>query len=190
MPEDVCGFTKKQRGWILDRDDHRCQFRYKGKDGKWRRCTNTKHLDVHHIIPRGWAAAHYSKEFAVNGPHNGITLCREHHRGYGVDGFATSIFILHPDVEVARLANRDGDKQAFARMFEHRRKLVQRGVPYWNTRWDSGFIAIVHKETLRYNRKHPDRPYPDNKNRGRTGRVKDKESKKHKKDKAKKGKKK
>lgn len=75
--DKAIGFTPKQRQWALNRDGNQCSmFMY--IDGKWVRCKNTQHLQVHHIVPRGYASKHYPKHFPLNGPNNCITLCREH----------------------------------------------------------------------------------------------------------------
>lgn len=158
MNDSVVGFTSKQREWFLSMFGHRCQFRwYDGK--KWVQCTEVTRLQIHHIIPRGWAKLHMPRNFQLNGSMNGIALCENHH--VGRNG-------VHPDTFTAKMKHRSGNRGAFDEMMEARRKLNLQGIPYWNTRWDMQFSRITRKAVLRYIRAHP---YPANGNRGNTGRL-------------------
>lgn len=153
----VVGFTDLQRKWFLERDGHRCQFRY-FNGISWVQCKNTSGLQVHHIVPRGWSSLHLPANFQLNGSMNGITLCCEHH--VGKNG-------VHPDTFQANAKYRKGNKGAYEEMMSERKTLNKRGEPYWNTKWDWQFARICRKNTLRFIRAHP---YPDNGNRGNTGR--------------------
>lgn len=163
----VVGFTNNQRAWILKRDQNRCQF-HRNVGGVWVRCRNRKNLQVHHIIPRGWAARHLPNHFPINGPNNGITLCDAHHVG-DVDYYDED-FVVHPDTTVAKQSYRQGNKQAYKEMMDNRKKLNESGMPYWNTRWDWMFTRIARKQTSKYLRQNPDDKYPTNGRRGNTGR--------------------
>lgn len=155
---EVVGFTQRQREWFLARDGHRCQFRY--FDGKkWVRCKETRNLQVHHIMPRGFARLHMPLNFQLNGSMNGITLCVNHHVGQ---------FGIHPDTFMAKMGYNDGNPNAFKDMMVARASLNKLGQPYWDTRWDWMFARIARKATLRYIRAHP---YPANGNRDNTGRL-------------------
>ncbi len=155
------GFTPSQRRWILARDNHMCQFHYVGEDGRWHRCGVTEGLQIHHVVPRGYASMHYPINFPLNGPNNGITLCSFHHIGKGS---------VHPDTYEASLVYRSGDKQAYVKMMEERRSLNRRGIPYWNTMWDHMFHRILQKLNVAFLRNNP---YPDSPKYGRTGRVRE-----------------
>ncbi len=157
--EEVIGFTQNQRQWFLERDGHRCQFRW-FNGLKWVQCGYTDGLEIHHILPRGWAKMHMPKNFQLNGSMNGITLCGHKHH-CGAEG-------VHPDTFRARKEHREGDKEAFKKMMEARRKLNLAGQPYWVTKWDWMFVRIARKSTLKFIRSHP---YPANGNRGNTGRI-------------------
>ena len=162
--DTVPGFTARQRQWFIGRDNNQCTFHI-WKSGVWVRCKNTPKqisLDVHHIVPRGWSLYHLGKGFAVNGPMNGITLCKIHHRGYQ---FGDGTYIIHPDTEVARLSYAT-NKDSFNKMTEDRRLLNEKGIPYWNTNWDWMFQRWVKRHTLSYIVGHP---YPDNQRRSRNG---------------------
>jgi len=165
----VVGFTQNQRAWFLRRDGNRCQFHFRVA-GVWVRCKNTDHLQIHHIVPRGWAAKHFPHKFPINGPMNGIALCKMHHVGYGVDPedkYETQ-FVVHPDIEVARRRYVKGqDPNSYEEMQDVRRELNEGGLPYWNTMWDWMFNRIANLQTLRFARKEE---YPENRRRGRTGR--------------------
>lgn len=90
---------------------------------------------------------------------NGITLCEYHHVGkVGV----------HPDTFQARVAYNKGNKDAYDEMMKERKALNVKGEPYWVTKWDWQFNRIARKATLRFIRAHP---YPENGNRGNTGRI-------------------
>lgn len=53
---------------------------------------------------------------------------------------------IHPDVEHARRAMRDGDRFAYRKMFERRAHLNEvEQVPYWETRWDALFMLIARR---------------------------------------------
>ena len=154
----IVGFTQGQRDWFHERDGHRCQFRW-FNGIKWVQCKNTTKLQVHHIVPRGWAGKHLPSNFQLNGSMNGILLCTEHH--VGRNG-------VHPDTFQANLNYRKGDKQAYEEMMSARKKLNLRGEPYWETKWDWQFQRTARKNTLRFIRAHP---YPENGNRGNSGRY-------------------
>ena len=157
--EEVVGFTANQRQWFLERDGNRCMFHYFDlKTLRWKRCDQTTDLQVHHIIPRGWAKHHMPPNFQLNGSMNGITLCKCHH--VGSDS-------VHPDTYQANVSYRKGNKKAYEVMMTNRKKMNQQGIPYWNTRWDWMFNRLVRKATLKFIRKNP---YPANGNRGNTGR--------------------
>ena len=159
--EGVVGFTQRQRLWFLERDGQRCCFHI-CLSGKWKRCKNQGHLEVHHIIARGWSLFHLSPDFSVNGPMNGITLCREHHCGYQADGDYR--LVVHPDVEKARLAYRQ-DQDSYKKMAEARSILNKQGFVYWNTNFDWMFQRWVKKHIFFV----VGHPYPDNKKRTRNG---------------------
>lgn len=155
--EEVVGFTQLQRDWFKARDQNRCQFHY-FNGLRWVRCSATTGLQIHHILPRGWAKKHMPVSFQLNGSMNGITLCENHH--VGKQG-------VHPDTFEAK-KNYGADKQAFDKMMAHRRTLNDKGIPYWETRWDWMFQRITRKATLKFIRANP---YPANGNRGNTGRL-------------------
>lgn len=157
---EVVGFTDKQREWIKERDGNRCQM-FEYVRGKWVQCPNRTHLEVHHILPRGWCTLHMPKNFNINGCYNGITLCKAHH---------VSEIGVHPDTAEALKKYRSGNKNAFHEMMDARRVLNERGIPYWNTTWDWLFNRRVKKNTLRMLVK---RRYPTNSKRGNTGRKKE-----------------
>lgn len=157
--QEVVGFTRKQREWILERDGHRCQFRW-FNGIKWVQCKETEGLEVHHIIPRGWAIYHMPHNFHLNGAMNGISLCGHTHH-CGLEG-------VHPDTAKARKAYYEGNHNAFKEMMEERARMNQAGQPYWVTKWDWMLSRLARKNSLKFMRAHP---YPENGNRGNTGRI-------------------
>lgn len=150
--KDKPNFTQKQREYILKRDGYRCQFHT--FDGKhWVRCTHTEHLQVHHIIPRGWAYKHLPREFVeteLNNRGNLITLCDGHHVGTHWDGEC-----VHPDTREALAKYHRGNKQAYHEMSSERAKLNEKGVPYWNTLWDWMFQRIIKRMNAKFTEEYP-----------------------------------
>jgi len=159
--EEVVGFTEKQRRWFIEMAGGQCEaYHFNILKFKWERCKNRNRLQVHHIIPRGWAKLHMPKNFNLNGAMNGIVLCELgcHCGSRGV----------HPDVAEAHEKYRKGHHQAFDEMMKKRAELNRKGIPYWSTRYDFLYSRIARKRTLRVIKAHP---YPANGNRGNTGRI-------------------
>lgn len=156
--EKVQGFSEIQRQWFLLRDGQ-CQFHYV-LNGKWVRCPIKAKLQIHHVIPRGWANMHYPKDFPLNGASNGIALCEHHHIGKGS---------VHPDTYEAWCAYHMGNKNAYHEMMEKRYELNSKGIPYWDTQWDFMFARIIQKLNVSFLRTHP---YPHSGKYGNTGRAK------------------
>jgi len=169
MTKKVPGFSKKQRSWVLERDHYRCSMMiYDHGSSLWSRCPTTTDLQVHHVIPRGWFTKHIlplKSNWDVNGPDNGITLCSTHHIGKQAEK-SQSIYIIHPDTEVARLAYSQGDYASFEEMVRNRTVLNENGIPYWNTRWDWLFVRLMKMRNERH-----DIEYPFAKNRWYTNGV-------------------
>lgn len=157
--EKAKGFSDAQRRWFLARDQ-RCQFHYV-LDGHWVRCNNTEHLEIHHIVPRGYASRHYPEDFPLNGAYNGIVLCKLHH--------TMSPTGVHPDTFKAHNDYVNGNKNAYNEMVQKRYELNKKGIPYWNTQYDLQFVRIVEKANVSFLRTHP---YPDKGKYGKTGRAK------------------
>lgn len=164
MADKAVGFTPKQRRWFLERDNHQCMFWF-FRGGKWVRCPRKSNLQIHHLTPRGYASLHYPVTFELNGASNGLSLCPMHHVATNYTG--DPIFVVHPDTEVARIAYIGGDKDAYKKMMDARRKLNEAGLPYWNTTWDHMFHRLVEKANARY---LPGHPYPGHRKYGTRGR--------------------
>lgn len=169
MGNKAIGFTKAQRLWFLERDGHQCMMVRVNSDGKWHRCKNTEHLQVHHVIPRGWASMHYPKRFKINGPGNGITLCRQCHVGYGLTGIELEQAV-HPDTEQARIAYRKGDTDAYHKMMDRRRIMNHNGQPYWVTQYDASFLRLIAKANGRYFKQKGSKTFPKHSKYGCNGR--------------------
>lgn len=161
----VKGFTQGQRNWLLRRSGNRCEFhQFNSKTGKWLRCKNTRDLQAHHLIPRGWAMEHlphWTSEKGtdrLNSNDNGIILCSRHHIGKGV--LKGDIYVIHPDNQDALEKYRSGNTHAFSDMMETRKEKNKNGVPYWNTLWDSTMRLIIQRRNLMYLKKYPRDIYP------------------------------
>jgi hypothetical protein len=139
--------TKAQREWILERDEHRCQFHgYVGS--KLVRCPTTSPLNVHHIKPHRFLLQLLGS--VEEKPENLITLCTVHHickdGGYPDN-------CVHPDTETARRAY-SKNKSSYHDMAIERNKKLQRGEKYWVDRWDSLLEFIAQEATRCYSKKH------------------------------------
>jgi hypothetical protein len=144
--------TKKQRDWVVRRDDGRCQkMRYAGD--KWHQCENTDNLQVHHIHPSR-AMEVWMPNLDPNTEDNLITLCKHHH--VSKDG-------VHPDIAYAKSSWHKGDKDSFSNTFKERDLMLRRGKPYWNTLWDLLFVRRARKNTERYHKEHPEDIFPKSK---------------------------
>ena len=157
--EEVIGFSRNQRKWILNAFGNQCGFHSK-VNGKWVRCKAKRKLQVHHIHPRGWCRVNMRPTFNVNGMHNAIPLCVTHHE------------MVHPDVIKARASYRQGNKNAFAEMSGIRAKLNWQGIPYWDTTWDLMFLRVNARFIGKYTASNKANKYPGHKIRGLNGRVK------------------
>jgi len=140
----VPGHTKKQRAWVLKRDGHQCMF-HQVVGGQWNRCKRTKNLEVHHILPRGFASMHAPDRFKVNNKDNLIILCHRCHCK------------IHTDILAAQ-GNYSKNPNSYKEVFQTRHELSKNGQPYWNTRYDWMFRLIVEK----FNEKMT-KPYPQGK---------------------------
>lgn len=136
--------TDKQRIWVRDRDDNRCNFpvRWDTDTGVYSRCGRRlfTELHVHHITPFSWAMRRLGWQAEdINHPTNLITLCKDCHfrKVHATD--MLEIFQVYRD-----------DKKAFEKMFERRRKLTENGTPYWDVRWDDVMKRIAESRTERF----------------------------------------
>lgn len=143
--------TKKQRTWILDRDDNRCNFPKHFTTDSYDRCGRRRLLTqvhVHHIVPYSWAARRLGWEpEQINNPYNLIALCKDHHFAYIHGTDMRDIFQQYRD-----------NKQAYQMMFERRRLLTSEGVPYWDTQWDTLLKHIAEGRTNRFTAEHSEFP--------------------------------
>lgn len=131
--------SKKQREWILERDQHQCCFHTWFPSKGFVRCPNTNQLEVHHIKPHRYLAQYFA--VVVELPTNLITLCKTHHH------------FVHPDMKKA-LANYRSNGDSFKAVFAEREVLMASGIKYWNDHWDNFFKFWASEATLEYAKKH------------------------------------
>ena len=143
--------TKKQRTWVLDRDDNRCNFPTHYTEQTYDRCGRRRlftQVHVHHIVPYSWASRRLGWEPEdINSPYNLISLCKDHHFGFVHGTDMRDIFQQYRD-----------NNQAFQIMFERRRRLTDQGIPYWDTQWDDVFKQIAEGRTDRRILNHSEFP--------------------------------
>lgn len=129
--------SKAERQAIVKRDENRCQgcgiFQFCPRDVPNR--IVTPRLEVHHILPRGYAN---TLNFDPNYPENLITLCTTMHRGHPQS--------IHPDTHQATWDYRQ-NKNAFSEMMEARRVLLQNHKIYWNDQYDRQLNVIATRNT-------------------------------------------
>jgi hypothetical protein len=143
------GLTKKQREWILRRDDNKCQFveLYLNPPAV---CHKSRKLQVHHISPRGWSYEHlgWTAE-QVNDPNNLITLCEVCH-----------LHRIHPDYYYISRKMFFYTNQSYAIVDGWHKGLTKAGVPYWITIWDETLKRIAQFRTRQYQNEHKEDKYP------------------------------
>ena len=125
-----CKWTQRQKIWLLERDDYRCQL-----NG----CRNTKNLEGHHIIPATFAMAvlEWTKE-QINSPFNGIILCGKCHR---------------PKIHRGTVIKYTNKAKIYRQKFLDKR-------PYWNTAFDDIMKQTAKNRTTQYLLLNPDNPFP------------------------------
>lgn len=137
-------FTNNQKEWIRERDGNQCQFPVVVKDGAYKPCGRTDHLQVHHaIMPQRFGIEHGWESEDLDVPDNGLTLCESHHNG-----------VVHNDMLVAKLAYCK-DKSSFSHAFEKRHEKLANGEKYWNTEFDPLFQRIIRALNKRMGRPYP-----------------------------------
>jgi hypothetical protein len=134
--------TEKQKTWVRDRDDNKCNFPVLWTDTTYDRCGRRRlqyEVHVHHIVPYSWAAnrLEWSPE-EINHPSNLITLCKDHHFDYVHGTDMRDIYRRYRE-----------NPDTFQQMFAERRRLTEEGTPYWDPTWDHVFIAIAVGRTER-----------------------------------------
>lgn len=127
-------FTPKQRTAIIDRDQSTCQH----PDPS---ICHSKELEVHHITPQrfGRAVLKMNQE-DLDTEDNGITICRNHHRGHPNS--------IHPDAQIAEWEYQHGNKNAWAELMEERDRKVAEGKIYWNNQNDGILRAKAKHNNL------------------------------------------
>ena len=134
--------SKKQRKWVLDRDNHQCQFPVYDEKRGWHVCGSRDRLQTHHLCPQRWGKAEGKTEEELDDPYNLLTLCYYHHQVF-----------IHPDMELAR---KDYGRQkklgikkpdSFKWIFKKRDEAVKRGEHYWNDDWDKFMKEIARERT-------------------------------------------
>ncbi len=137
--------NRKQRQWILDRDDRQCQMPQYDEERGWHNCGSTDRLEVHHITPSRWGKAQGMTEEELDSPRNLITLCFHHHQE-----------VIHPDMKRARddygRQKRRGIKKpdSFERAFKKRDEAVRRRDHYWNDLADDALREVAEERTDNY----------------------------------------
>jgi len=176
----ILGYTPKQRQWILERDSEEfpvvdnegkvipdqfekkpcCQFLLDESEGMKfpRRCCSTYRLECHHITAKGYA--HFKlhwREKKINGPDNGIILCRHHHLGR-----------VHAEMELVGNFMYRFSEDAYEILIKWHRALTAAGHKYWWTYWDDDLRRRARARTWDFT--HNDKnekinPFPYRKNK-------------------------
>lgn len=137
-------FSAKQRLFILDRDNHRCQARTVMMS---HRCNEEDGLYAHHIKAQLYGAVAEGMEPEdLDVPENAITLCGVAH----TDDHGDNPNAIHNDQYAVRVEYRNGNKNAYQEMQQRRRGLAEQGIPYWQTKFDRGFLAYARDATRKF----------------------------------------
>lgn len=146
----IC-ITKRQREWILRRDNDTSQMRHYSEEKGWHckdpsTCSGCDSKgcprEVHHINPQG--------NGGVNRPQNLITLQRCEHTGKTGKGGIVDIekeFVVHPDNIQALNEYRRGNKDAYKQLIENRQEQTRRGEKYWNDDHDEEMKQTAEERT-------------------------------------------
>ena len=162
MPAEFGRFSRQQVDWLRRRDTDaatdlvRCQFIGEIANGKIVQCPmdeetagGVSQLHAHHIVPQGAWEGWFQFGEETETPHqpwNGIMLCaRYHHNGsHGI----------HPDCARAREIYRF-NQNSFEEVAHEHHKLIEEGIPYWNSEYDNLLYEIARDRTEEYLASHP-----------------------------------
>ncbi len=172
-PSPTTGYTKGQkkwikRAWMYVTGGWRCQFPvWIGDRGGL--CNSEKHIQIHHINPRGYSALVMQEE--PDRPDNGIPICGEHHvRGKKwKKRNRRDQDIIHPDTATAFDSYR-GKKQGlnpFKIMADKRKEKVKRGETYWIEDNDNYFADRAEIVVNTYVAENTDDVFPKRQRRKR-----------------------
>ena len=148
----VCiALTRRQKQWILTRDNNTSQMRHYSEEKGWH-CkdpTTCEGCDgkgcprhVHHINPQGNGGS--------NRPNNLITLFSCEHIGRKGNGDTVDPekeFVVHPDNIRALKEYRAGNKDAYNELMDERSEKTKRGEPYWSTDHDIEMAQTAEERT-------------------------------------------
>ncbi|HAR38981.1 MAG TPA: hypothetical protein DCS09_10650 [Porphyromonadaceae bacterium] len=167
VPVEFGRFNRHQVDWIRRRDTDvltglvRCQFIGRVASGKTVQCPmdeetagGISQLHAHHIIPQGaWEGwLRFGEETETpHQPWNGIMLCALYHHN-GPRG-------IHPDYARAREIYKF-NQNSFNEVAHEHHKLIEEGIPYWNTEYDNLLYDIARDRTEDYLFVHPNDPFP------------------------------
>ena len=134
--------NRRERLSILERDNGECQGCRIAREICPRLTpeANPNKLQVHHILPRGYAQR---VGFDPDYPENLITVCTTLHTGHPTRS-------IHPDTFQAKETYRGQTKprkSSFQEMKERREQLIAERQTYWNTEWDRPLSAQAVKNT-------------------------------------------
>lgn len=137
-------FTKSQRDWIDERDNHQCQAPWEHECNGLTQAKRHKH----HIIPQ-----RYAERMGIDPdyPENGISICENAHVGNGHE----TGDVIHPDMRQARLEYRLGNKEAYVEAIRRREGILDRRQIYWNDTYDRVLQTIAIRNTQRFKKLFP-----------------------------------
>jgi hypothetical protein len=127
-------FSDKQRRWIKDRDENKCQAPFN------HRCGPKRILHIHHILPQG-----YGKEMGIENcdfPENGITVCRNAHDR------------VHPDMVESR-REYSQNRGSFGDLRKKRNEQLKHREIYWDDTWDRAMQTVAIRRTQKYVKNKP-----------------------------------
>jgi len=160
------GTTPDQRGWVKERDDHRCQFHEFKKipqGYEWQQCHRTENrnlagqelrrargrqrwqLEVHHIIAQSEMRANPTRHGGEQ-PNNLITLCA------GLAGETGHHDLMSPGMIMAKMMY-PTDHTSYDRWLTHIREAEGKGLKMHNTDWDGMLKMVARTRTVEFLRR-------------------------------------
>ena len=161
--EKIIGTTRKQREWVrrawqrvygFDENTNVCGFPVI-KDGKFYIHGKAEKIQIHHLVPRGWASLVLGwDEKQINSPLNLYPLCEKHHLAKGLkdlDYFNDVVPAIHPDMEVARRGYTGKEHPtSYDFAFQNREEMMARFEKYWNDDWTQALLKKAEEVYYRY----------------------------------------
>lgn len=148
----------KRVGGNGDAEQASCEARIYSEQHGFRKC-GARPVEIHHIDPE-------SKLIEEGQNPNGavgLPLCRQHHRGRGIDLPYEANSTMHNDMGEAHEAYRRGDKDAYKKASRRHHEMVRRGerITGGDEGSDRTYTDLMERKAMRYVLEHPEDKKPE-----------------------------